>query len=416
MRVLGPCACLFVLVVLLAANWPQWRGPQRDGISQEKGLLQEWPKDGPPLVWKVENLGDGYSTPAIIGDRIYLVSNEGLENEFVQALSTKDGSRIWQRRIGNVGEPKQQPSYPGARSTPTIEGDMLYALGSDGDLACLDRHTGEIHWQTNIRTEFNGKPGEWAYAESPLVDGDAVVVTPGGKEATLVSFNKHTGELIRKMPVPEGDDAAYASIVICDAGGVKQYVQFLAKGLVGIDANTGEFLWRYDRTAQNSPANIGTPVVQGDMIYSGSHFAGGGAIRLMQTDEGLEYDEIYFDKKYPTAIGGAILIGDNLYGTNRTTTTCINFKTGEQLWVEERGMAPSSLCYADGCLYLHAEHSGEVALIEATPEAYREKGRFTPEGSPEKGQSKAWAYPVVADGRLYIHDWGTLWSYDVKAQ
>jgi outer membrane protein assembly factor BamB len=409
-------ASLIAIAGSMAASWPQWRGPDRDGISQEKGLLKEWPEEGPPLAWKVDKLGDGYSTPAVVGDRIYLVSNEGLENEFVQALDTKDGRRVWVQRIGNVGEPKQQPSYPGARSTPTIDGDGLYALGSDGDLACLNRHTGEVRWSKNVRTEFGGKPGEWAYSESPLVDGDAVVVTPGGKEATLVAFDKNTGELLRKMPVPQGDDAAYASIVIFESGGVKQYVQFLAKGLVGMDANTGRFLWRYDRTAEGSPANIGTPVVKDNFVYSGTGRGGGGLIAVNQTPEGFVVEEKYFDTKLPTAIGGAVLLGDYLYGTSRATTACVNFETGEAKWTEERGIAPASLCYADGHFYLHAENTGDLALIEATPDGYREKGRFTPEGIPEKGQSKAWAYPVVADGRLYIHDWGTLWCYNVQAK
>jgi outer membrane protein assembly factor BamB len=414
-RVVGFCMGMVALTSLLAANWPQWRGPQRDGISDESGLLQEWPEEGPPLVWKVDGLGDGYSTPAVIGDRIYLVSSEGLENEFVQALDTKGGGRLWSKRIGNVGEPKQNPSYPGARSTPTIDGDVLFALGSDGDLVCMDRHTGEIRWQKNVRSDFGGKPGEWAYSESPIVDGDAIVVTPGGEEATLVALNKNTGDVIWKSPVPGGDEAGYASIVVVHAGDVKQYVQFLAKGLIGVDANTGKFLWRYDRTAQTSPANIGTPVTRDGYVYSGSHYAGGALIRLNGTPEGFVVEEIYFDKKLPTAIGGAVLVDDYMYGTNRATMTCTDFKTGEVKWTQERGLAPASLCYADGCLYLHGERDGEVALVEATPDEYRERGRFTPPGVPEKGQSQAWAYPVVAGGRLYIHDWGTLWCYDVTA-
>jgi outer membrane protein assembly factor BamB len=407
---------LALLMVLLAANWPQWRGPERDGVSKEKGLLQQWPADGPPLVWRVDKLGDGYSTPAVAGDRIYLVSNEGLEDEYVQALDTKDGSRVWKQRIGNVGEPKQQPSYPSARSTPTIDGDVLYALGSDGDLACLDRNTGQIRWQKNIRTEFGGKPGEWAYSESPLVDGDAVVVTPGGADATLVALDKTTGELIRKMPVPGGDDAAYASIVIMEHDGSKQYVQFLAKGVVGIDANTGKFLWRYDRTAAGSPANIGTPVVKDGMVFTGAHRAGSGAVAIKKTPEGFVVEEKYFDAKLPSAIGGSVLVGDYLYGTNRTSMTCTDFATGEVKWTHERDFSPASLCFADGRLYVHSENSGELVLVEATPEEYREKGRFTPSDQPDKGQSHAWSYPAVADGRLYIHDWGTLWCYDVKAK
>lgn len=172
--------CL-LLGALLAANWPQWRGPERDGISKETGLLTEWPAEGPRLVWQVDGLGDGFSTPAVANGRIYLINNKGLENEFVHALDAKDGSQIWETRIGKVGEPDQQPNYPGARSTPTLDGDWIYALGSAGDLVAIDSKSGDIRWQKNLQTDFAGKPGEWAYSDSPLVDGDAVVVTPGGK-------------------------------------------------------------------------------------------------------------------------------------------------------------------------------------------------------------------------------------------
>jgi len=405
-----------LLVALLAANWPQWRGPHRDGISQETGLLKQWPAEGPTLVWEVDGLGDGFSTPAIVDDRIYLINNEGLENEFVQALDAKNGQQIWSKSIGKVGEPDQKPPYPGARSTPTIDGDLIFALGSAGDLACLNRNSGDIRWTKNLQTDFGGDPGEWAYSESPLVDGDTVAVTPGGKDATLIALNKNTGEPIWKAQVPEGDEAAYASIVIVDVGGVKQYVQFLEKGVVGVDAKTGKFLWRYDRTAANSPANIGTPVVKDDCVYTGTHFAGGGLIRIVPEGDGFKAEEVYFERKLPTAIGGAVLIDEYLYGTNRTAFTCLHFKTGEIKWTKDRGLAPASLCYADGMLYLHGENDGAVALVEATPDEYRERGNFTPAGIPEKGQSKAWTYPVVADGRLYLHDWGKLWCYDVKAR
>lgn len=407
---------LILTASLLAANWPQWRGPQRDGISQETGLLSQWPAEGPPLMWRVDGLGDGYSTPVVVDNRIYLVSNEGLENEFVQALDAADGRRLWSQRIGNVGNPDQRPSYPGARSTPTIDGNLLFALGSDGDLVCMDRHTGNIHWQKNLRTDFGGKPGEWAYSESPLVDGDVLVVSPGGKEATLLALNKHSGEVIWKSPIPEGDDAGYASAIVMNAAGFKQYVQFLAKGLVGVDAETGKFLWRYERPAQSSPANIITPVARGEYVYAGTHYGGAGAVRLKAKDGTVEIEEVYFDRKLPTAIGGAVLVGDYLYGTTRETMVCADFETGKILWTKERGMAPASLCYADGYLYLHGERDGEVALVEATSEEYRERGRFMPPGLPNRGSGKAWSYPVVADGRLYIHDWGTLWCYDVRAK
>lgn len=394
-----------------AANWAQWRGPERNGVSTEKGLLQQWPAEGPTLVWSSADLGDGYSTPAIIGDRIYLLGNRGLEDEFVQCLSVADGKPIWSTRIGNVGNPQQRPPYPGARSTPTLDGDALYALGSDGDLVRLDAKSGDVAWKKNLRTDFGGKPGEWAYSESPLVDGDRVVCTPGGPDATIVALNKETGEVIWKSTIGD-EEAAYASIVKADIAGKTEYVQFLAKGLVGVDADTGKPLWRYDRTAQGSMANIPTPIVRGDYIYSASGKGGGALVKIVAKDGGQEVEEVYFEQQLPRAIGGAVLVSDHLYGTNSDALLCVDFLTGDIAW-RNRSLGAAGVCYADGMLYLHGEN-GEIALVETTPEEYRERGRFTPPNEPDRGKSKAWAYPVVADGKLYIFDWGTLWCFDVK--
>lgn len=404
-----------ILAVAAAPNWPQWRGPSRDGISKETGLLQDWPTEGPKMLWQKDGLGDGYSTPSIVGDRIFLINNKGNDDEFVQCLSVKDGSQLWQTHIGKVGKPDQKPPYPGARSTPTIDGNMVYALGSDGDLACMDVAMGKIVWTKNLIADFGGASGTWAYSESPLIDKNRVVVTPGGKDATIIALNKKNGKVIKKYPVPEGDTAGYSSIIIVDAAGVRQYVQFLSKGLVGVDAKSGKFLWRYDHSSQKSPANISTPVASDGYIYTGTHYTGGGCVKLSADAGGVKADEVYFEKKLPTAIGGAVLRGEYMYGTTRELFLCVNFKTGETKWTKERTMAPSSLCFADDRLYLHTEN-GDVALIEASPDGYKEHGHFTPPGLPERRIGKAWSYPAVANGRLYIHDWGTLWCYDVKGE
>lgn len=407
------------VVVLLASaaladDWPQWRGPGRDGISKETGLAKQWPAEGPKLLWQVKDIGQGYSTPAVVGEHLYLLGNTGLDDEFVEARKVADGSRVWSTRIGKVGNPDQRPAYPAARSTPTIEGDVLYALGSDGDLVCLDIAAGKERWRKNLRSDFGGKPGEWAYSESPLIDGDALIVTPGGADATLVALNKKTGDVIWKSAVPGGDAAGYGSITMTDAAGVKQYVQFLAKGLVGVDAKTGAFLWRYDRTAKGSPANMMTAVAHGDLVYSGAPRSGGGAVRISKGDDGkLVATEAYFDNKLPTAIGGAVLVGDHLYGTTSAVLVCADFKTGQIKWTD-RAIGAAAVLFADGLLFCHGEN-GEVALVEATPDGYREKGRFTPPAQPDRGKSKAWAYPVVANGRLFIRDADVLWCYDVKA-
>jgi outer membrane protein assembly factor BamB len=404
--VLGLAASL-----LVAADWPQWRGPERTGISAETGLLKEWPQGGPKLVWQVKDIGQGYSTPAVVGERIYLISNQGMENEFVQALSTVDGKQIWQTKIGTVG-PNEGPQYPGARSTPTVDGDVLYALGSDGNLVCLELAGGKPRWQKSLRDEFGGDPGKWAYAESPLVDGDVLVCTPGGEEATIVALQKKTGELVWKAAIPGGDEAAYASPIAITVDGVKQYVQFLGKGVVGVDARTGSLLWQYEGTAKGSPANIPSPVVDAAYVYTGTNRGGGGLVKLKSTGGKFEAEQIYFGAKLPTSIGGAIKVGEYLYGTNSQGLLCADFATGDVKW-QDRSVGAGSLCFADGRLYVHGE-GGDVALVEATPEAYREKGRFTPPGQPDRGRSKAWAYPVVANGKLYIHDFGVLWCYDVK--
>ena len=403
--------CVFAAVH--AADSPQWRGLQRNGISGETGLLKEWPKEGPKLVWKVTDVGSGYSTPSVAGDRLYLLGNEGLENEFVECRAAKDGGKLWSARIGKVGNPNQQPSYPAARSTPTVDGEFLYVLGSDGDLVSMEVAAGKPRWHKNLRTDFEGKPGVWAYAESPLIDGDVLVCTPGGNSATLVALNKKTGEVIWKSAVPGGDQAAYASVSITTAHHVKQYVQFLQKGLVGVESRTGKFLWRYDKTAKGSPANIPTPVAEDEYVYSGSARGGGGLIKLKVAGGTWEAEQVYFSPKLPTSIGGAVKLGEYLYGTSGQALICANFLTGAVKW-EERSIAPASLCYADGRLYLHGEN-GDLALVENNPEAYHEKGRFTPAEQPNRGQSKAWAYPVVANGRLYIRDSEVLWCYDVKA-
>jgi outer membrane protein assembly factor BamB len=287
----------------------------------------------------------------------------------------------------------------------------MYALGSNGDLACLETESGEIRWTKNLVEDFAGQMGKWAYAESPLVDGDLVVCTPGGSEATLAALDKKTGEVVWKSAVPEADEAAYASIIVVESGGVKQYVQFLGKGLVGVDAKSGQFLWRYDRTAQGSPANIPTPVAHDALVYSAAGRSGGGLVQLAVDGDQVKAEEVYFEPKAPKSIGGAVRVGEYLYGTNSGGLMCVEFATGDIKW-QDRSVGAGAVCVADGHLYVHGE-KGDVALVEVTPEAYREKGQFALPDQPDRGRSQAWAYPVVANGKLYIRDLGTLWCYDV---
>ncbi len=410
------CLCVVVSLycfagVAAAEDWPQWRGPERTGISSETGLLQKWPKEGPKLLWQASDLDAGYSTPAVAGDRLYVINNKGKDNEYLQARNVNDGKSVWTARLGKVG-PNMGPQYPGSRSTPTVDGAAIYALGSDGDLVCVNASDGQETWRKSLRADFGGKPGMWAYSESPLVDGDVLVCTPGGKEATLVALDKKNGSVIWKSAVPGGDNAAYASIIVDNVGGVKQYVQFLANGVVGVDAKSGKFLWRYTKTAIGSPANIPTPVAAGDYVYSGSGKGGGGLVKLQMADGSFTAVPVYHERNLPTGIGGAIVLNNLLYGTGNEGLMCVEFATGKEKW-HQKGGGPGAICYADGRIYVHGEN-GSVWLADAAADAYRNEGAFTPPDQPKRGNTKAWTYPVVANGRLYLRDQGMLWCYDVK--
>lgn len=390
---------------VIADDWPQWRGPDRNGISREKGLLQEWPKGGPPLRWKATDIGTGYSSPAIAGGRVYLqTTRDG--KEYALALDEKSGAEVFSVEIGGVGQ-NRGPQYPGTRSTPTIDGDHLYCLASAGELVCLKTASGETVWKTHLQTDFAGQPGNWAYSESVLVDGDVVVCTPGGSQASLVALNKATGKVVWKSAVPDAGTAEYASIMRVDDDQVPQYVQFLRSGVVGVEAKTGKFLWRYGKTVDQG-ANILTPVVLGKRIFSAGSRSGGGTVELVS---GADPQELYFDRGLGSGIGGAVLIDGHLYGTGQTLF-CADFTTGKNRW-QDRSVGAASLCYADGRLYVRGHQPGEVALVDPSADKYTEVGRFTP---PDRSESPAWPHPVVANGGLYLRDQGVLLCYDIQAK
>ena len=392
--------------VVRADDYPQWRGPERTGISKETGLLKQWPKEGLKLLWKVENLGGGYSTPAVAKGRIFLISDRD-GKEYAQALDVNGGKEIWSVELGTVGR-NRGPQYPGSRATPTVDGDLVFCLGSDGDLACLEVASGKVRWRKNYQKDFEGQMGDWAYSESPLIDGDVLVGTPGGPSATLVALKKNTGETIWKSPVPGGDAAGYASVIVGQVGKVKQYIQFVHDGVVGVDAATGKFLWRDDRT-KDPAANIATPVFHNNLVFSGGGRNSGALVQLVEENGTVKATPGYKDAKLATGIGGCVLVGPNLYLTNRTLV-CADFATGAIRW-QERGIGGASLSYADGHLYLHGHIDGELALVEASPDGYKEKGRFQ---RPHASKNKAWTHPVVANGRLYIRDQQVLLCYDIK--
>ena len=401
-------------------DWPAWRGPNRDGLSKESGLLTEWPKDGPKLLWKIEGLGDGFSTPSVADDRIFLMGTKGSgdakgkgKDEYLIALKESDGARLWETAVG-----KMAGGNPGPRSTPTVDGDRIYVMSSDGKLLCADAATGKPHWKKDLRAELGGKSGGWAYTESPLIDGDLVICTPGGERATLAALDKRTGAIRWLGPVVALEaekrpyhTAGYSSVIAANIHGMRQYVQFLSGGVVGLEAKTGKLLWHYDKPA-NSTANISTPLWHGNRVFAASAYStGGGQVEIVKKGDEFEAVEKYFLKNMQNHHGGMILLDGHLYGSGGKELLCVDWLSGEIAW-KDRSVGKGSIAYADGHFYVRSEN-GPVALVEATPKAYRETGRFE---QPDRSDKKAWAHPVVAGGRLYLRDWDILLCYDVKSK
>lgn len=399
--------CLSLAAELWADDWPAWRGPHRDGICTEKGLLKQWPPAGPPLAWKATGLGEGYSGPAIVGKLLFSMGNAD-GKEWVFALDwTQKGKKVWATPIGPIRH--EGSGYPGPRSTPTIDGDRLYTLGAAGDLVCLDASSGRLIWRRDLVRDFGGRIPQWAYAESVLVDGPWVLCTPGGPRATIAALDKVRGQPIWTSPI--GDGAAYSSIISVSIGKVKQYVQFTQQGVVGVNAKDGSLLWRYDAPA-NRTANCTTPVWFGQTIFAASAYnTGGGLAWIKKAGRGFQAQELYFTRQMRNHHGGLILVDGYLYGADESSLTCLDYKTGQVKWAD-RGPGKCSILYADGMLYCRNE-TGPMTLVEASPDACRIQGRFQ---QPDRSGKNAWPHPVIANGMLYLRDQDVLLCYDVRAE
>jgi outer membrane protein assembly factor BamB len=393
---------LFVMVPNVmaqsAANWPQWRGPNRDGISKETGLLKQWPAEGPPLVWKATGAGRGYSSFSMSKGRLYTMGLRG-DREFIVAFDVATGKEAWATPHGKAF---RNDRGDGPRGTPTIDGDRVFALGGSGDLSAIEASTGKIIWTKNVLKEFGGSNIQWGISESPLVLGNKLLVNAGGPEASIVALNKADGSVIWKS---QSDEAGYSSAIPVEVNGGTQVVFFTAKRAVGLDPNDGKLLWEYARPA-NDVANVATPIVRANRVFISSDYGTGGGVVEIKPDNKAQ--EIWFSKDMRNHHSSSVLIGDHLYGFSSAILTAMKFDTGEIAW-RDRSVGKGSLVYADGHLYCFSEN-GVVGLVEATPTGYKEKGRF----KIQQDSLPTWTHPVVAGGRLYLRDQDTIYAYDVR--
>ena len=401
-------AIVMVVMGTLSAygqDWPQWRGPQRTGLSNETGLLKQWPAEGPRKVWSINGLGEGYGSLAIKGDRILVQGTNGSAS-VVYCLNRADGKTIWSAALG----PKRDESRGnGPRATPTIDEDRVYVLTENGDLVCLRLRDGSPIWRKNILKEFGGENPNWMISESPLIDGNRVIVSPGGRNAGIVALDKMTGNKVWAA-TDLSDEAAYSSCILVDVGGVKTILNFTSTAGVGVRASDGKVMFRYNRAA-NGTANCATPVFADNKVFFTSAYGTGGGLLSLSAQNGeVRHQEVYFTRDMMNHHGGVVLVNGYLYGFSNAILTCLEFATGKKMW-SHRSVGKGSLTYADGMLYLIGEDR-VVGLAEANPNAYVEKGRFAIDdfGRP------SWAHPVVAGGKLYVRNQGMLTCYDVKAK
>lgn len=424
-RTAAVLAVALVADTLTAADWPRWRGPNHDGVSTETGLLKAWPKGGPKLVWTADLGGVGYSSPVVAGGRLYITAAEDPDKgqkEYAVAVNVTDGKEVWRVPLGVGGGDYSGGWGSGPRSTPTIDGDTLYVLGARGDLTALNTADGSAVWAVNLVKDFGGKIPSWGYSDAPLVDGDKLVVTPGGQDGTVLALDKKTGKKVWQS-AGLTDGAAYSSLVPTEVGGVRQYVTQTDGAAVGVRASDGKLLWRVAELGR-AVAVIPTPVVHdGDAFFTAGYGAGCQLLKLEPDGDGTKATVVYTKNKLvANHHGGVVRVGDHLYGHTDSggRWVCFDYKKGgdKPVW-ESRKLDKGSVVAADGRLYCYGERNGTVALVAATPdEEWQETGRFEiPKKSkfPRKN-GLIWTHPVVANGKLYLRDHEHLFCYDVAAK
>jgi len=408
----------FVLILIIATapvsagDWPGFHGPDRDNKSRDKGLLKAWPEGGPPRIWETRGIGQGYSTVAIVDGRIYVTGAIG--DDCVITALDMDGKKVWTRKNGRAWN----RSYPGTRSTPTVAAGLLYHLSGIGNLVCLEADRGDVVWSRDIMKEFGGRNITWGLAESPLVFGDKVICTPGGKHVGMVALNRKTGEVVWRC-TGVGDRPGYASPILVDYQGLQQVVTVMSESVVGVRASDGKLLWRYPHKVY-ADENITTPLFHdGFVIVSGCGRRGTTALQLRVSGDKCSVREHWRNRTLDNKQGGIILVDGKIYGyaesQNRSKPwMCIDFTSGDTIF--QSAPLESSykyrngcLTYADGMFYLFSD-DGKMALARPTPTGFEVTGRLRIENP---GERPTWAHPVVHGGRLYLRYGDRLAAYDI---
>jgi outer membrane protein assembly factor BamB len=403
-----------------AADWPTFRGPDRTGIAPDTNLLEAWPAEGPPVVWQTAGAGRGYASLAIVGDHVYTLgdgpSTAPDPDEYLTCFDRTTGKQVWKTKTGQPWTDGQE-SWQSSRSTPTVDGGMVYVITPFGQLVAWRTEDGREVFRVDLKAQFGGTKGDsWGYSESVTIDDDRLVCTPGGEQATIVALDKKTGRLIWACPIKLDRGAGHSSVVIATVGGRRVYVQTTAAGAFAVDAKTGRFLWAYpiDKTT----AVIPTPIIKNDLVFFAAGYKRGGALLRQVPGPGgqVTIEEIYGLKPdLANKHGGIVLVGDHLYGDSddKGIPFCAELMTGQVVW-KERGSGRNSATFtaADGHLYIRYA-DGTLSLVKADPAGYREVSSFKVPGS---GDRPSWAHTVILDGHLYLREGDAILCYDLRTR
>ncbi|MBN1996384.1 PQQ-like beta-propeller repeat protein [candidate division KSB1 bacterium] len=400
---------LSISTITTAADWPQFRGPYRNGISNETNLLSQWPKNGPVQLWEYKKLGEGYSSASIAGGMVYTTGKvDSVEILFAFEI---DGELKWKSVFG---EPWNQ-SFPESRTTPTVDGDRVYVISGRGKVACFETPSGKQIWAEDVFEYYGGDFHRWGIAESPLIVDHKVVCTPGGTKATMVALDKLSGKTVWATK-SLGQKANYCSPILVQHGKHQIIVTIIEKSLIGINAENGEILWRDDfEEYQEKPKDINpvSPVYYKGTIYATSGYDDGGALYKL-SDDGGQITRMWTDEILDTHHGGVVILDDHIYGSNWIGNNdgkwvCLDWKTGEVRY-ETQWHNKGPVISAAGNLYIYDEKSGHFGLAKATPKGLHVDCSF----QITEGKGPHWAHPAISDGRLYIRHGKVLKVFDIR--
>jgi len=395
-----------VAVVNATGDWPQWRGPNRDGVSTETGLLADWPEGGPKVLWE-QLTGEGFASVAVAKGRVYLIFQQG-KNEAVVCWNAETGKEHWRIEY----ECQYTNDYGnGPRSTPSVEGDFVYTVGATGIMHCLKAYTdqpkGEVVWTKDLMREFNAAIPKWGVSFSPLVEDGRIYIMPGGPDGNaFAALDARTGAILWKK---HNDSASYSSPISATILGQKQVLFFAGNRLVSVVPDSGEQRWDYPWPNEND-CNIATPIVLNDYVFISSSYSRGCAMLKIEKDgEKWKPNLVYKNSRMRNHFSSSVRHQDYLYGFDDSNLACMDFRTGALMW-KERGFDKGSVLIADGRLIVYGAN-GQLALAKTNPQAYTEKARI----AFSKAARSCWSVPVVANGRLYVRDQERLVCFEVKA-